>query len=128
MPEVPATAAQGPEQIGVFDAGHTQHLAVGGHHLHRQQVVACPAVAARQVAEAATHREPGDAGGRDEAEHRGQAVQLRLAVDVGERAAGLRPGHAPRRVHPHAAQRRHVDHQAAVAHRQPGNVVAAAAD
>ena len=69
-------------------------LAVGGDEIDRRDVVAGPAEAARQVAETAAERQPRAAGGRDEPEHGREPVQLRLAVDVAEQAAGLRARHA----------------------------------
>ena len=83
-------------------------------------------MATGEVAEATTDRQPRDPRGRYEAQHGGQAVQLRLAIDITERATGLRAGDLPRRIDPHPAQQRHVDHQAAFAHRQPRDVVATA--
>ena len=66
--------------------------AVGGHHVHPDDVVRRPAPAPRQVAEPAAQGESGDAGERDETEHRGEPVHLRLAIHVAEQAAGLRVG------------------------------------
>ena len=125
--EVAAAAAQRPEQVGVLVGRRAHDLALGGDHVHRDHVVAGPAVAARQVAEAAADGEAGDAGGGDEAEHGRQPVHLRLAVQIAQRAAGLRAADALRRIDPDAAQQRQVDHQPAVAHREAGDVVAAAA-
>jgi hypothetical protein len=125
--EVAAAAAQGPEEVGVLGVGDAQHLGRCGDHFHRHQVVAGPAVLAGQIAEAAAHRQPGNPGGRHEPEHGRQAVQLRLPIDVAERTAGLRLGDTTGRIDPHPAQQRHVDHQAAFADRQPGDVVAATA-
>ena len=113
--EVAAAAAQPPEQIAVLALGGADQPAVGGDEIDRRDVVAGPAEPARQVAEAAAEREPRAAGGRDEAEHGGQAVHLRLAVDVAEQAPGLRARQPLPRVDPHAAHQRHVEHQAAVA-------------
>ena len=52
----------------------------------RDQVVAGQAEAARQQAEAAVQRQPGDAGPRDDADRRREAERLRLVVEVAERA------------------------------------------
>ena len=82
----------------------------------------------RRVAEAAAQGEPGDAGHRHEAEHGGEAVQLRFLVDVAEQAAGLGAGDLRLAIHPDAAHRRHVEKQAAVADREAGDVVTAALD
>src|SRR5438874_982462 len=73
-PEVSATAAQSPEQILVLlIAGH-DNLPVGGDDLGRDEVVARQPVLARQVADAATKRQPRDAGRPDDPTGGGQAV------------------------------------------------------
>ena len=59
------------------------------------EVVAGEAVLAHQPADAAAEREAGDAGGRDEAAGRREAVRLRLVVDVGPDGAAA-DGRAPR--------------------------------
>ena len=90
-------------------------------------VVAGPAVAAREVAEAAADGEAGDRRSptRSPARPPGRAAASRGR----RRRACSRParGRAAGGVDPHAAQQRQVDHQPAVAHRQAGDVVAAAA-
>ena len=60
--------------------------------------------------------------------HRGEAVDLGLAVNVTQEAAGLGAGRARDRVHPHAAHERHVEHQSSIAHGKSGDVVTAALD
>ena len=118
-----------PQNRSVFSCFRgADHAAVGGDEIDGGQVVARPAEPPREVAEAAAERQPGAAGGGDEPEHRGQAVELRLAVHVAEQAAGLGARHAPRRIDPDAAHQRHVEHQPAVADGQSGDVVAAALD
>ncbi len=127
MPKLPPPPRSAQKSSGFSSALARTMLALGGHDLDRGEVVAGPAEAARQVAEAAAEREPGDAGRRDEAEHRREAVELGLAVEVAERAAGLGARGPRRGVDRHAAHEREVDHQAAVADGEAGDVVAAAA-
>ncbi len=55
-------------------------------------------------------------------------MQLGLAIHVAEQAACLGAREPARSVHPHAAHLRHVEHQAALRHREAGDVVAAALD
>ncbi len=125
MPKLPPPPRRAQNRSAFSSARGAHHRALGRDDLHRHDVVAGVAEAARQVAETAAHREPADAGGRDEAEHGGQAVQLRLAVDIAQCAAGLRARGVRLRVDPHATHQRQVDHQAAFAYRQAGDVVAA---
>jgi hypothetical protein len=63
--EVAATAAQPPEQVGVFIGGRTHDVAVRGDDGVGPDVVAGEAVLARQPAHAAAQRQPADAGVRD---------------------------------------------------------------
>ncbi|MDT4830473.1 hypothetical protein FQZ97_639380 [compost metagenome] len=125
--EVAAAAAQRPEQVLVLVRRRTQDLAAGRHDLHRDHVVAGPAVATREVAESAADGEARDPGGRHKTEHGGEPVQLCLAVDVAQRAARLRARRATRWIDPDTSEQRHVDHEAALADRKPCDVVAAAA-
>ena len=94
-------------------AARVTDAAVGRDDLDAEQVVDRPAEAAAEVAEPAAEREPGDADARDEAERRRQAVPLRGAIDVAERAAGTDRRGARRRVDLDGAQPRHVERQPA---------------
>ena len=87
--EVPAAAAQRPEQVGVgvFAGGHEG--AVGEHDVGGQQVVHGEAEAAGQVADAAAERQAGHAGGPDEAGRGGHAERHGRVVDVTPGAAGI---------------------------------------
>ena len=84
--EIPAAAADRPEEIGMLVGIRARDGAVGEHHLRRAQVVERHAEARHQPAEAAAERQAGDAGARDDAAGGGEAVQLRLAVELASRA------------------------------------------
>src|SRR4029453_8382300 len=101
--EVAAAAAQRPEQIGVFAFARAQQPPLGRHDIDPLHVVARPAEASRHIAEAAAERQPGDPRRRDETENRGETMELRLAVDVAEEAAGLGVRGEGRRIDPDAA-------------------------
>ena len=126
-PEVPAAAAQTPHQIGIRLVGHLQHLAVRGHQLDGDQVVAGQALGGHQPAQPAAQRVAGDPGGRDRAPGDGQAVRPGRLVDVAPARAALCPGRRRRRVDVDPAHPGQVDHQAALGHRPAGDVVPAAA-
>ena len=126
--EVAAAAAQSPEEIAVLVFRRAHDRAVGGDEIHRCDVVRRPAEPPGEISEAAAKRQAGAAGVRDESEDRGQAMKLCLAIDIAEEAPGLRAREPRRRVDPHAAHQRHVEHQAVLAHGKPGDVVAAALD
>ena len=116
-----------PQKRSAFSVRVGAHAPpVRRHQVHADDVVRGPAPATGQVAEAAAERQSGDTGQRDEAEHGGKPVPLRLAIHVPQQAPRLRAGDLPRRIHPHAAHERHVQHQRAVGHREARDVVAAA--
>jgi hypothetical protein len=67
------------------------------------------------------------AAARNEAEHCSEPVELRLSVEVAERAPSLGLRGTRLRIDDDAPHERQVDHQAALAHREPRDVVTAAA-
>jgi hypothetical protein len=101
--------------------------AVREHHIGLQQVVDRQPEPAGEVAEAAAERETADAGGRDDAARRGEAVLARGSVDLPPRAPAA-DAHRPRgRVDVDLLEGGEVDDDAVVARSQPAAVVAAAA-
>ena len=126
--EVPASAAQRPEQLGVLGRARRGERSVSGHQLRREQVVAREPVLAREPADPAAEREAADAGRRDQPAGRAQAVGLRRGVHLGPARAALHARGARDRVDLDAAHAREVDHEAAVARALAGDVVSAAAD
>jgi hypothetical protein len=126
--EVAAAAADRPEQIGVLLRARLAHLAVGRDDLDRAQVVGGETMAPADPAEAAAEREPGDAGGRDDAAGHDQSEGLCGAIDIGPGGAGLHAHAAGSGVDLDGFVRREIDHHAARAQRGAGDVVAAAAD
>ena len=126
--EVPAAAAQAPQQLGILVLAGVHELSVGGDDVGGEQVVAGQADLAHQPADAAAEREPGDPrGGHEPAGHR-EPERLRLVVEVRPRAAALGAGGATRRVDAHGGHRGQVDDDAAVAGGEAGQRVPAAAD
>ena len=87
--EVGAGAANRPEQLAVLVAAGAPCPPVGRDDLHLEQVVDRPAEPARQVAEAPAERQARHPDLRDEAQRRGQPMQLRLAVHLAEEAPRL---------------------------------------
>ena len=79
--------------------------------------------------DAAAEREARDAGLGDDAGRHGQAVDVRLAIELAERRRRAGRGRARAlRIDVNALHPRQVDHQAAVAERAAADVVAAAAN
>lgn len=98
-PEVAATAPQAPEQLVVLLLTRTYDTPVRRDDLHRSDVVATPAEPAREVTEPAPQGEACDACAGDEAKHRRETVELRLAAARGRSSRTSRrrrlPGNAP---------------------------------
>ena len=126
-PEVPAAAAETPHQVGMRLVGYLQHLAVRGHQLDGDQVVAGEALGRHQPAQTAAQRVAGDPGGRDGAPGDGESVHPGRVVDVAPARAALCPGRRSRRVDVDRAHPGQIDHQAALGHRPAGDVVPPAA-
>src|SRR5207302_9243661 len=99
--------------------------AVGGEGTAGGEVAANGAVLAGEPAEPATERQPADTGIGDRAAGGGQAEGLRLAIEIGPGGAAFGPRRALRRIDAHAAHASQIDHQAALAHGDPGGVVPA---
>ena len=126
--EVAAAAAEAPEQVRMLVGAHGQDAPVGRHELDREQVVGGEAELRHQPAETAAERQAGDSRRRDRAARDGEAVELRLAVELLPEHAALR-AHRPRGgIDVDALHRREVDHQPAVGDGGAGDVVPAAAD
>ena len=88
-PEVPPAAAETPHQVGMRLVGYLQHLAVRGHQLDGDQVVAGEALGRHQPAQPAAQRVAGDPGGRDGAPGDGESVRPGRVVDVAPARAAL---------------------------------------
>jgi hypothetical protein len=127
-PKVAAPATKAPEEVPVLLFARSHHAPVRRDNIHREDVVAAPAISAREITEAAPEREARDARIGDKAEHRGKTVNLCLAVHITQEAAGLGAGRAGDRVHPHAPHERHVQQQSSVADGKSRNIVTPALD
>src|SRR5205823_6639627 len=99
-----------------------------GDDLGRDEVVDGHPVLAHEPAKPAAEGEAGDAGARDLAAGRGQAMDGGGGVELGPGHARLGPHGSGRRVDLDGAHRRQVDHQAALGDGLAGDVVAAAPD
>src|SRR5262249_1483473 len=126
--KVAATAANCPEQVGVFASAGSAQLAVGGDDVHREQVVAAEAIRPAEPADATTKRKPSDARGRDDAAGGRQAKRLRLPVELCPGEASLGADSLPIRIHTDAFHRRYVDHDPAIAHTAASRAVSAGVD
>nr|WP_244439375.1 hypothetical protein [Azospirillum baldaniorum] len=126
-PKLAAAAADGPEEVGVLVGAGAQELPVCGDHVGGQQIVHRQPVFAGQPAEPAAQRQPGDAGGRVDADRHGQPESLGLPVQVAQRGAGGHPRGPADGVDMDEAQGAEVDQQPPIAQGIAGDVVTAAA-
>ena len=91
-PEVPAGAAEPPEELGLIGLGRADVPSIGRHELDREQVVDREPEVALEPADAAAERQPGDARVADDADRADEAVRLRGDVELAEERAAVRPG------------------------------------
>ena len=127
-PEVAAAASQRPEQVLVLPGAGRAHLAVGGDHLGREQVVETEAVAPGQVADPAAQGEPGDAGSGNDPTGGGQPVGVRGVVEVPPGGPASGAGRLGGWVDVHVPHQRQVDDHPAVVGTEAGGAVPAAFD
>jgi hypothetical protein len=124
--EVPAAAAQRPEQVGVIVGRCPDDVAASGDHLGFGQVVDSEPVLAHEPADATAQAEAADTGVAHDAARGGQTICLCLVVDVAPQGAALDAGRARARIDGDSAHRREIDHDSAVAHCCAGHVVPSA--
>ena len=123
--EVATAASQSPHEIAVLGVAASHDGAVREDDLGGDEVVARQSVLAGEPADAAVERQPGDAGHRHEAERCGEAVLLGRGVELAEQDPRLSPHGAVVGIDVDVLHRRHVDDDAAITDREPGDAVAA---
>lgn len=124
--EVPATAAQRPEQVRVLGLARGDETAVGEHDVRGQQIVHRQTVLAGQVAVTAAEGEASDARCRHDAGGGGEAEGVCGMVEIAENTAAAHPGGLRGGVDAHPAHRRQVDGDAVVHQTQARAAVSAA--
>ena len=122
-PEVPAAAAQSPQQFGLVGLAYDDHRSVGEHHLGGQEIVAGEAEPSRQVAVSTTESQTPHARVRYHAGRSRQAEALRLRVHVPEEGAARNRGGAGVGIHVDLTHAREVDYDAPVRRRSPRDTV-----
>ena len=126
--EVPAAAAQRPEQLRVLPRRDAQDFRVGGDDLCGEQVVAAQPEHAVQPADPAAQRDAAHADRGHVGTGHGQARRLGGLVHHAPGRAAADGGHAPVWVDSHRGHRGQVEHQCAVGDGPAGVIVPAAAD
>ena len=125
--EVPAAAADRPEQVRVRVGVDVQHGAVGGDHLGREQVVDRQPVLAGEEADAARERDAAQADRAGVPEPGREPAQAGRGAVFARGQSAARPGGAAAGVDRERAQVAEVEHDAAVDGGVGGRAVAAAA-
>ncbi len=127
-PEVPAGAAQTPEQVRLLGLAGPDEPPICCHELDRSQAVDRQPEMALESTGAAAEGQPGDPGMADHADRADEPVRLRCDVEFAEEGAAVRRGQARRRIDRYAAHPGHVDDEPAVAARMTGGAMATGAD
>ena len=126
--EVPAAAADRPEQIGVRGLARDDLPAVGGDDLDSLERIDGEAVLADQPADPAAQCQAADADGSGVTERRREAVGRRRVRVLAGSQARLRPCEASIDVDVESLHRAEVEDDAAIVGAVAGQAVAAAAD
>ena len=127
-PEVPAGAAQAPEELGFVGLGRADEPAVGGDELDGGEVVDRQPEVALEAADSAAERQPGDAGVADDAGRADETVRLGGDVEFAEQRAAVRSGGPGLRIDLDPAHPGQVNDEAAVRTLEPGGAVPARLD
>ena len=127
-PEVPASTANAPEQIGVFLCAGSDLAAISRHELDRTQVVDGQAELPLQPANATAQGQARDARVADDPHRAGKPVGLCRVVQLAEQRPAVHPRRAPLRIHGGAGQTRDVDDDAIVTGGEPRQAVSATSD
>ncbi|CAH0307982.1 hypothetical protein SRABI128_04405 [Microbacterium sp. Bi128] len=109
--EVPAAAAQRPEQVLVLAFAGGKEFSLGRDDVGREEVVAAEAILAAQVSNAAAEGQPGDAGRADNAAGSCQPEGMGRVVEVGPRRTRLRARRRGCRINPDAGHVGEIDDQ-----------------
>src|SRR5947209_15764236 len=96
--EVPPAAAQSPQELCVLVLAGSHDLAICRDDLGADQVVAGETMLTHQPADPASERESGDPRRCDEATRGGEAMGLRLAVELAPRQTALSADRAGLRI------------------------------
>ncbi|NCL74033.1 hypothetical protein AIIKEEIJ_01471 [Rhodococcus sp. YH1] len=125
--EVPAAAAQRPEQVAVRVLVGRHERAVGEHHVGGEKVVYGQPEATGEIADAATEGQPAHTRGREEAGRGGHAEGDRGVVDVAPGASAVDADGVVCRIDRGTAHQGQVDDERVVPHPEAAGVVPAAA-
>jgi hypothetical protein len=98
--EVPTTTPQGPQQLRVVLLVCGDEVAVRGHQVRGDQVVATEPVPATQPAQPAAKGEPGDPGRGHHTHRHGETERLGLVVQLADRDPARGTDRATLRVDP----------------------------
>jgi hypothetical protein len=125
--EVPASAAQAPEQVGKLVLTRAQDAPVRGHDLGRDEAVDRQAEPAHHPADTAAEGQSAHPGVRDDAGRHEHAVRLRRPVQLAEQRPATDDRTSRQRIHTDVIDAPEVDDDPAVTGAVAGHAVAASA-
>ena len=126
-PEVPAPAAQPPEQVGVGARARGEPATVGRDHLGPHQTVQAQPGRAHEPAHPAAEGHPCHAGGGDGPQRHREAVRGGRRIDVAHPRPGRGGDEMMLRIDGDLAQRPQIEHDPVVDRAETGDGVASAA-
>jgi len=126
-PEIPAAAAQRPQQIGVLGFARRYQPAVSHDDFGGEQIVASRPVKAHQPAITAAQGQSGNADLRISPTGNRQARSLGRAIELAPQHAGLGSDGASAHIHFDRLHQRQIDDKSTVADRGASAAVSAAA-
>src|SRR3989440_6065791 len=125
--EVPAAAAESPEEVGVLLLARRDDIAVSRDHCGTEQVVERESVRRRQVPDAAAQRQAGNARVTEGSARRCESMALTGRVEVLPERAAAAPRRPGLRIDDDLAHQTQVDDKTPVADAMTGDAVTAAA-
>ena len=125
--EVPAAAADRPEEIRLTVRVALDNRPVGEHDRRRDEIVDREAIRAAHVADAAAERQTADARRADDSDRQRETVRVVATSTSFEQGAAADPRHLRGCVDFDLVHRRQVDHETVVDASEPAAVVTPAA-
>jgi hypothetical protein len=124
--EIPASAAESPEQIIVFRSAGSEHLSIGSHHLRRQQIVDRHPVFANQPANSTSEGQATDTSLGHYPARDSEPEDMRFSIDVTQSRSALYSNSSGRSIYENGPHSGKINHQTIVTERTAAYVVPAA--
>ena len=126
--EISATAANGPEQVGIVIRIRLYKFPIGQHDIRREEIVDGESALAGEVPDASAEGQSTNSGGRNNSAGSGKPKHVRGMIDVAPCASAADGDGARCRINARVFYRSEIDDQAVITNSQASRVVSAAAD